>query len=94
MGTDPQPEPDEGPRGPARWLTVPGRLLLIATFVGFGGGFGWFLLWAMENLPPGRYPLFALVVPLLVLAVLFFLAAAFVLERVGVAVYRRRPCGE
>ncbi len=90
---DTEQPPDDDARGPARWLTISGRLLLTATLVGFGGAFAAFLLWAMENLPSGRYPLFVLVFPLLVAAAAFFFAAAFLLERVGVRVYRRKTDG-
>ena len=86
-------EPDHhegGSPGPADWLTIPGRLLLILTLIGFAGGYGLYMLWGLENLPRGSYPILFFIVPVLLVAALFFVVTAFVLERLGIHIYRRR----
>ena len=92
MNTEPSQD-DGGFSGPADWLTVPGRLLLIFTLIGFGGGFTWYTLWALETLPSGSYPFLFFVFPVLLAAAVFFFATAFLLERLGIRIYRRRDAG-
>jgi hypothetical protein len=86
---DEDPEPVGRP-GPAEWLTVPGRLLLIATLAGGAGALYFYFMAGYEGLPPGRYPVLLWVVPVALAAGAFFFVAAFVLERLGVCVYRNR----
>ena len=74
----------------ARWLTIPGRLLLILTLLAFAGGFTLYVIAVAGDLPPGRYPVAVFILPVLVGAAGFFAAAAFVLERLGVRIYRRK----
>ena len=82
-------EPPEHRAGPIEWLTVPGRLLLIGTVVGCAAVLYWYVAITLPNLPSARYPLVIWVVPVLLCAFFFFLIAAFVLERLGVQIYRR-----
>ena len=82
-------EPPQRRAGPVEWLTVPGRLLLICTIVGCAGVLYWYFAITLPNLPGGRYPLVVWVVPVLLGAFFFFLIAAFLLERLGVQIYRR-----
>ncbi len=84
---------DEQPEhraGPIEWLTVPGRLLLIGTIIAWAAGLYWYVAITLPNLPSGRYPVIFWVVPVLLAAFFFFLAAAFVLERLGVKIYRNK----
>jgi hypothetical protein len=73
-----------------RWLTVPGRLLLIATVLGMIGLF----LWSLENvfpeLPRGRYLIRSWRLPLLASGAAFFGLASWVLESTGVQIFRRK----
>jgi hypothetical protein len=92
METNPDQD-DEGSRGPADWLTVRGRLLLILTLLSFAGGFTWYTLRALETLPSGSYPFLFFAIPVLIAAVVFFFAVAFLLERLGIRIYRRRGIG-
>ena len=78
--------------GPIEWFTVPGRLLLVGTIVGVGGLFAWYVLTLVDELPPGRYPVIFFLGPVAVGGVVFFVAAAFALERMGVRIYRRDRC--
>ncbi len=68
---------------------MPGRLLLIGTIVACGAVLYWYVAVTLPDLPGGRYPLIMWVVPVLLAAFFFFLLAAFVLERLGVRIYRR-----
>ena len=70
--------------GPADWLTVPGRLLLIATIAGGTALFCFYFLGTFEELPPGRYPILFWLVPVALAAGAFFFGAALLLERLGV----------
>lgn len=75
--------------GVRKWLTVPGRLLLIGSIVGtMALGVGWFEF-TMEGMPPGRYPVLLWVVPVLLAGGAFFGLAALVLERLGIRIYRK-----
>jgi hypothetical protein len=74
--------------GPADWFTVPGRLLLVFTLIGCMGLFYWYFMSTAESLPGGSYPILMWVVPVALGGGAFFLAAAFVLERLGVRIYR------
>lgn len=80
--TDPEP-------AIARWLTVPGRLLLVATILGSAGLFALYFLGTFPGFPAGRYPLFMWVVPVAMIGLVFFRCAAFLLEKLGVRIYRR-----
>ena len=75
--------------GPADWLTVPGRLLLIFTLVGGMGLFYWYFMSTAESLPSGSYPILVWVVPVALGGVAFFVGMAFIFERIGVRIYRR-----
>jgi hypothetical protein len=86
-------EVDSGGRGrpgPAEWLTVPGRLLLIACLAAGAAGFYFYFIATYEELPPGSYPVLLWLVPVALAAIAFFVAAAAVLERLGVRIYRNR----
>lgn len=72
-------------------LTIPGRLLLIATFLFFGGGFYWSFMFFANNFPAGRYPLIFVCMPLFIGCFLFFLIGAWLLERCGIQVYANKP---
>lgn len=72
-----------------QWLTVPGRLLLILTMVGFASAFYFLFLASIPLLPPGRYPIWFWVLPIgLGFAAVFGVTAMF-LEVVGIKVFRR-----
>gem|GEM_PF-5893426 len=49
--------------GVQKWLTIPGRLLLIVSIMGTTAGFIWLCTTTWPNLPPGRYPVIAWVIP-------------------------------
>jgi len=72
-----------------RWLTIPGRLLLILTIIGFAAAFYFLFLASVPLLPPGRYPLWFWVLPTGLGSAAVFGIAAMVLESIGVKVFRR-----
>ena len=75
--------------GPAEWFTVPGRLLFIFTIIGCSGLFYWYFWATWESLPSGRYPILMLVFPIVLAGFVFFVTAAFFLEKCGVGIYCR-----
>jgi hypothetical protein len=75
--------------GHADWFTIPGRLLLICTLIACIGLFYWYFMSTAESLPGGSYPILIWIVPVALAGVAFFVAAAFIFERVGVRIYRR-----
>ncbi len=81
---------DPDPPGLAKWLTVPGRLLLILTFILGGAGFYFFAMNTLPSLPSGSYPVMFWVAPVVLACVIFFFAVAWVLERAGVRVYQKK----
>jgi hypothetical protein len=78
---------DEAPL--ARWLTVPGRLLALFTILAGAAVFVWYFLSTIPDLPAGRYPVFMWLVPVALGGFVFFLLAAWTLEKLGVRIYRR-----
>jgi hypothetical protein len=75
--------------GVRKWLTVPGRLLLIGPTVGtMVLGVGWFE-YTIEGMPPGQYPVLLWAAPVLLTGGAFFGLAALVLERLGIRIYRK-----
>lgn len=51
--------------------------------------FYWYFMSTAESLPGGSYPILMWIVPLALGGFAFFVAAAFIFERVGVRIYRR-----
>ena len=82
------PERERYP-GPIEWLTVPGRLLLIAAIVGFVATFYFYFVNTIADFPTGRYPVVMWVLPVAAAWGAFFFLAAFILERLGLSIYRR-----
>jgi hypothetical protein len=76
--------------GPIDWFTVPGRLLFILTNVACAGAFVVYFLAIADDLAPGSYPVLLFVLPVLLAGFFFFLIAAWVLERLGIPMYRRK----
>jgi hypothetical protein len=75
-------------------FTFAGRLLVIATFVLVGGMFYWFVMFVNEkvesgSLPSGHYSLAFLLIPGVTVAGFFFVLVSFILERVGVRIWRK-----
>ena len=73
----------------AKWLTVPGRLLLIATVLGCAALFYFYFMSSYEDLPAGRYPLMLWLAPILFGGALFFFGAAWLLEKLGISIYTK-----
>jgi len=88
-GDDDHLAPDHPYPGPIQWLTVPGRLLLIGTIIACGGLLYGYFAHTLPLLPRGSYPVYMWVVPVLLVGLFFFLVTAFLLERIGVRIYRR-----
>jgi len=76
---------------PIEKLTIPGRLLLVVTFLLFGGGFFYSFLFVGERMPPGQYPLVVVCLPILLVCFFFFLAVAWLLEKCGIRIYVKPP---
>jgi hypothetical protein len=72
-----------------RWLTVPGRLLLICAIVGTIGGGVWWFEWTCTGPTPGSYPVIFWTSPVLLAGGAFFGLGALALERIGVKVFKR-----
>ena len=91
---EPKPDPEPGDSAPplARWLTLPGRLLLIAAMGAAGLTFYVFfteILQVSTNVPVSRLVWFG---PAILGGATFFFGAAFILEKLGIRVYRRAIC--
>ena len=85
----PQVDDPSDLRGPAKWFTLPGRFLFAFTFFGAVAGFGIYLFRTLDDMPPGRYPLFMWAAPVGIAAFFFFKIVAWILERAGIPIYRR-----
>ena len=72
-----------------KWLTVPGRLLLIFWIVATIGAFVWWRETTTEGMPEGAYPLMWWTTPAMLVGCAGFLVTAMILERIGVRIYRR-----
>lgn len=68
-------------------LTIPGRVLLLATVLLFGSGFYFSFFFVADNFPPGQYPLVVVLMPTCIGCFFFFLIAAWLLERCGIQIY-------
>lgn len=75
---------------PIKKLTIVGRILLVVTFLLFGGGFVSTFFFVADNFPPGRYPLIVILMPVGVGCFFFFLFAAWIIEKCGVKIYAAR----
>jgi hypothetical protein len=75
---------------PIEKLTIPGRLLLVATIVLFGFGFYFTFFVVVDNFSSSRYPIIVMLIPPFVVGFLFFLAAAWLLERCGIQIYANK----
>lgn len=82
---NPQPE-----IGMQQFLTLPGRLLLLGCIVGTVALFVGYVEYTLPDFPSGRYPIFLWLVPTLCAGAAAFGIAAWILERVGVKVFRRK----
>jgi len=80
---------EDRPPSPIDKLTIPGRLLLIATILLFGAGFYASFLFVGQNFPPGRYPMIFVCMPICMVCFFFFLVGTWILERLGVQVYAK-----
>ncbi len=76
---------------PLRDVTIPGRLLVVGTVFLIGAGITFVLLaFAQSNdLPPGRYPVMILILPVILGGGAFFLVGRWVMRRVGIAFWRQ-----
>ena len=71
-------------------FTFAGRLLGLATLLVVGGVFYWFVMFVNDNLPSGRYPIAFLLIPGVIVALVFFVVTSFILELIGVQIWRKR----
>lgn len=81
---------EDRPPSPIDKLTIPGRLLLIGSLVLFGIGF-YFAFIGVEDWPAGTYPLFVILMPVGFGTCIFYFGGAWILERLGVQIYVRKP---
>ena len=81
---------DPSHQGPADWLTVPGRLLLIVSLAGWGALLYFYVTGTVDDLPRGRYPIVLWVLPVTIAAFAFYMVVAFILEKCGVRIYRQK----
>ena len=69
-------------------LTLIGRLLFASAFIWFAVGFYFLFFYMADNFPAGRYPIMFILVPLLLGCFFYFFIGAWILERLGVRIYR------
>jgi hypothetical protein len=75
-------------------FTFAGRLLLLATLLLVGGMFYWVVIFLNDKtqsgiLPSGHYPLAFLLIPGAIAAAVFFVVVSFILELIGVKIWRK-----
>jgi hypothetical protein len=75
---------------PLRNVTIPGRLLVVGTGFFIGAGITFVLLgFAQSNdLPPGRYPVVILILPVVLGGGPIFLIGRWIMRRVGIPFWR------
>jgi len=61
----------------------------MVSIVGFAATFYFFIIGTASDLPAGHYPVVMWVLPAAMVWGGFFLLAAFILEKLGIAIYRR-----
>lgn len=90
MKESPETDPDSTGEPPlARWLSLPGRILLLISVVGWFGSSVAYLTETLPGFPSGRYPLLLWFVPTGIAAFVFFGITAMILERLGVRIYKQ-----
>lgn len=75
----------------AEYLTIPGRILLVLTFLLTAGGLLGYVVWVWDTLAPGSYPLFFFIFPVVCGGGLFFALGVGVLKAFGIAVFMKDP---
>lgn len=78
---------DEKP-SPLEKLTLTGRMLLVAHVLLGVGGLALYICDFIPQFPPGRYPLLMFVVPVGLACFFLFLILAWLLEKLGVNIYK------
>jgi hypothetical protein len=73
-----------------QWLTIPGRLLLLVVIVGTVSVLLWWLMHTLPELPAGSYPIALWLVPAVLFGSLVFGTSSWLLEALGVRVFRRQ----
>jgi hypothetical protein len=81
---------DPGFRDPLRGFTFAGRLLVIATIIVAGGLFYWCVMFVNDYFPARRYPLAFFLIPVFILAMIFFGIISLLLRLVGIRVRKER----
>jgi hypothetical protein len=76
------------PSSPLNKLTFVGRLLLLIHLVLFVGGTALYICDFLPQFPPGRYPVLMFAIPVGLVCFFLFLLLAWLLERVGIRVYK------
>ena len=83
-GDDKEPEPWVVQR-----FTLAGRALFLGMILSFIGGVIAYVAFLLEDLPGGSYPLLLFAVPVGLACVLIFFGLAWLLERLGIRIYRQ-----
>jgi hypothetical protein len=79
----------EQPSPPLSKFTFAGRMLLLAHLLLGIGGTALYICDFIPRMPAGRYPVIMFVVPVGLVCFFSFLTLAWILERVGVRIYKR-----
>ncbi len=79
----------EQPASPLNKLTLAGRMLLLIHLVFGIGGSALYICDLLPRFPSGNYPILMFVIPVGLLCFFLFLAFAWILERVGIQIYKR-----
>ena len=78
----------EPPSPPISKFTIAGRVLLLIHLIMFVGGTVLYICDFIPKLPSGRYPIFMFAAPVGLFCLFLFLALAWLLERIGVRIYK------
>jgi len=62
----------ERPKNPMEKLTIPGRLLVIATICFAGGFFYWNVMFINDHFPAGHYSIAFIAIPVVIGSAIFF----------------------
>jgi hypothetical protein len=77
------------PPPPLDKFTFVGRMLLLTHLLLGIGGSAVYICDFIPQLPAGRYPVFMFVIPVGLVCFLLFLASAWLLERIGIQIYKQ-----
>ena len=76
-------------KSPLNKLTLAGRILLLVHLLSGIGGAALYICDFVPQFPTGSYPILMFVIPVGIVCFFLFLAVAWILERLGIRIYKR-----